>query len=50
MIELAAESVENIVEKGENVGNYFILSQHCFQKLSFPRVIKSMLKSQTLEC
>ena len=33
--------VENIVGKGENAGyQHFLLFPQCFQKLSFPEVIK----------
>ena len=35
------EGLENIVGKGENAGyQYFLLFQQCFQKLSFPEVLK----------
>ena len=36
-LEFVLRRVENIVEKGENVGyQHFLLFQQCFQKLSFP--------------
>ena len=40
-IEIYVERVENIVGKGENVAyQHFLLFQQCFQKLSFPEVLK----------
>ena len=35
------EGLENIFGKGENAGyQHFLLFQQCFQKLSFPEVLK----------
>ena len=36
--------VENIVGKGENAGyQHFLLFPQCFQKLSFPEVLKFVI-------
>ena len=36
--------IENIVGKGENAGyQHFLLFPQCFQKLSFPEVLKARI-------
>ena len=40
-LKFGLERIENIVGKGENAGyQHFLLFQQCFQKLSFPEVLK----------
>ena len=40
-LKFALGRVENIVGKGENAGyKYFLLFLHCFQKVSFPGLLK----------
>ena len=40
-LKFTLERTENIVGKGENAGNqHFLLFPQCFQKFSFPRVLK----------
>ena len=40
-LKLGLGRVENIFGKGENAGyQHFLLFQQCFQKLSFPEVLK----------
>ena len=41
MMNCVTDLVENIVGKGGNAGNqHFLLFQQCFQKASFPKLLK----------
>ena len=44
MIISVFDIVENIVEKGENVGyQHFLLFSQCFEKVSFPHTSKGVI-------
>ena len=51
MIISVLESVENIMEKGENAGyQHFLLFPQCFEKASLPDMSKGVIVWERVKC